>query len=267
MARFEVVETSKIIVGERRRAVNDGYVAQIADSISKVGLLNPITVRRTPPNTKPYLPWTLVAGAHRLDAMKFNGVDTIEAIVIEATRVEAEQMEIEENLIRNDLSALDRGVFVVRWKELWEKEHGPVKVGRRQQTDETVSKPLFHEQAAERIGLSRRTVELAQFIGSRLAPELRLIVKGTKVADNQSLLKKLAGMPPARQRIIAKALADEPDIKRAIELTDMNAAAKKKRSRQTILFGRLVSTWGRCDKKTRQQFRDFLAGLPADLVA
>src|SRR5690606_26717480 len=54
----------------------------------------------------------LVAGGHRLTAARINGWATIRAQLVSADPAERALIEISDNLIRTDLSALDRAFFV-----------------------------------------------------------------------------------------------------------------------------------------------------------
>ncbi len=58
------IQIFQINVNDGRRKVDLKAVQRLADSISQVGLLNPITVDRE---------YTLIAGLHRLEAVKMLG--------------------------------------------------------------------------------------------------------------------------------------------------------------------------------------------------
>lgn len=259
MAEFKTIPLDKIVVPERLRAVEEDHAFMISQSIGRVGLLNPVTVRATPRAERPY---TLVAGAHRVRATELAGKREIDTIIVKADKLDGQMVEIEENIFRNDLSALDRAIFVQRYRELWEEKHGQIKRGNPELTNsanvaelaEETAQGHFFRRVSERMGLSRRGVEYAQFIGQKLSPELRARLRGTPDADNQSLLIKLARLEPARQATVAQAYRDEPDIKRALDLTDPNAKAKASTTAQQDLLSRLISTWSRADQKTRAKF-------------
>jgi ParB family chromosome partitioning protein len=260
MAEFKTIAINDIIVPERLRAVEEDHALAIQASIVEHGLINPITVRRTPPATKPFKPYTLVTGAHRRRAVELNGEPTIEAMVVEADKVDALLLEITENLIRNELSALDRAVFVNTYRAEWESKYGKVAKGRPGNSVNITeliaeeAKAGFSAHTAERLGLSVSAIEKAQFIGKALSPDLRRRLRGTPVADNQSQLIKLAKLQPERQANVARALDLGHDVPAALEHTDPDAKAKAEVSEQDVLFSRLVSTWSRTDEKTRARF-------------
>jgi len=127
MAEFRTIEIAEIVVPERIRPVDEEHAKVIAASIASEGLLNPITVRQTP-NAKGGK-YTLVAGAHRLRAVEMIGDDTIDAIIVKADKDAALLLEVAENLFRNELSVIDRALFVQTYRELWEAQHGEIKPG------------------------------------------------------------------------------------------------------------------------------------------
>ena len=88
------IAINKITVGQGRRAVVPEKVRDLAESIKVLGLLNPITVT---PNHK------LIAGLHRLEAVKMMSWDEVDVNVLDLDSLVAELAEIDENLIRNDL--------------------------------------------------------------------------------------------------------------------------------------------------------------------
>lgn len=264
MAEFQTIVLTDIIVPERLRAVEEDHALAIQASIVEHGQINPITVRRTPPATKPFKPYTLIAGAHRMRAIELLGLWEIEAVVLDADREEAQLLEISENLFRNELSALDRAMFVLTYREVWERKHGKIRRGG-DQTAKLAESPLdqianeaeqgFSVHVAEKLGVSKRAVERWQTLGQKLDPALRQKLRGTAEADNQSLLLKLARMEPARQRKVATAIEQGQAIPTAIELTDTAAKAKATKSEQEELFDRLVATWARADEQTKARFR------------
>ena len=92
------IEIELIKIDERKRPVSMQRAAELAHSISEIGLLNPVTVRQ---NNGFY---HLVAGAHRLEACKILQWKTIPASLFEGDDLDAELAEIDENLRRNELT-------------------------------------------------------------------------------------------------------------------------------------------------------------------
>jgi ParB family transcriptional regulator, chromosome partitioning protein len=109
----------------RMRVLRPELVAELVASISAQGLLQPIVMR--PRASAGYY---LVAGRHRLEAMRKLGRDTIEAkIVKDLDAEEAQLAEIDENLIRGDLGPSERAVHHAVRKALYERTFPQTKRG------------------------------------------------------------------------------------------------------------------------------------------
>ena len=128
--RVAEVSIDAIQVIDRLRASDSGKVASLADSIKKLGLMNPISIR---PDNR------LIAGLHRLEACKLLGWSTIPAIIqdyhaihaADVAELYAELAEIDENLIRNDLTELQQGLQHARRKAVYEKLHPETRQGSK----------------------------------------------------------------------------------------------------------------------------------------
>ncbi len=285
MTEIKSIAIADIHVPPRLREVEEDHALAIQASIVEHGLLNPVTVRRTPAKGKGMTPYTLVAGAHRLRAVELLGETEIDAVVVAADGDEAVLIEIVENLFRNDLSVLDRAQFVATYREVWERKYGQVKRGNpnwdklsqlpknndlagsggkktnlvQLLADEAAAG--FSAHVADRLGVTPRTVRRLNTIAQKLHPDIRTAVRGTAVADNQSQLLKLARMAPNTQAGAAAAFAATGDIRLAFD-----AAALRPRVKPTLqqeIFGRLLSTWGRANAETKA---DFLRVIGAAIV-
>ena len=87
-----VVNRADIIVGDRLRALDRQSVERLKESISRIGLRTPISVRTGEQG------WTLVAGRHRLEACIELGMDEIPVVAETGSEFEARLWEIAENL-------------------------------------------------------------------------------------------------------------------------------------------------------------------------
>ena len=113
---------SKIHVGKRRRLLNEVAVANITNSVRELGgIQNGITLRKgslvVDGVTYDSVP-ILVAGLHRLEAVRRLGHADIPCRYIDCDEIDAELIEITENLHRNDLNALERAEQVAEWDRL-----------------------------------------------------------------------------------------------------------------------------------------------------
>ncbi|WP_273724637.1 ParB/RepB/Spo0J family partition protein [Bartonella sp. AU18XJBT] len=277
MAQFQKFALDVIVVPERIRPVDDEHAKALAQSMAREGLMNPITVRHTP-NAKEGN-YTLIAGAHRLRAAELLGYSKINAVVVQADKDNAALLEVAENLFRNELSVIDRALFVQTYRELWEKKYGEIQRGGdhgNQYTKDKVAKvqvaPLpndgdlngkgtvlsFAEHVADRIGFSQDVVKRLNCIAQHLQPELRSVLRGTALADNQAQLLNLAEMEPVSQRRVAIALQQvEGDLRRAVDLVN-GVNTPPQINEQERIFAQLLGVWQRADAQTRARFYDYL---------
>ena len=81
-----------------RKSFNTEALAQLSDSISANGVLQPILVRR---NGERY---EIIAGERRFRASKMAGLNTVPVVIIDATDFESAKFALIENLQREDLN-------------------------------------------------------------------------------------------------------------------------------------------------------------------
>ncbi|OCP17466.1 MULTISPECIES: ParB N-terminal domain-containing protein [unclassified Ensifer] len=253
---------SSILVADRARPVDLEHAAAIAGSMVDRGLINPITVRATPAAQGGKTPYTLVAGGHRLEAARMNGWEEIEAIVVSADAAEAQLIEISENLFRNDLSALDRAIFVMKFREIYEDKHGKIERGGDRKSKDNDCPLIFapgkelSERVQERLGIGASTYKNVTRIGQKLHPMLRNSLRGTEYENDQKQLLKLAGLPEAEQTGIAAALKFEPDLKKVM---GMDKPAKPAAPEdQASILKKLIAAWEKASDETRNEFLEHM---------
>lgn len=212
-----------IEIGERHRALVPGKVAAIKASIAELGLRTPITVSAHRDGDD----WTfrLVAGAHRMEALRQLGEEFIEAHVMEGSEDDAELWEIDENFARAELTDAQRAEHHVRREEIL-KRKGLVSSGRGGDQSEKSSLRSYASQASETLGVTKRTVEKDLARGKKIVPEVLAEVTGTDL-DKGVVLDELARTPAALQparldEIRARREAEKVnrEFNRTIALTD-----------------------------------------------
>jgi ParB family transcriptional regulator, chromosome partitioning protein len=199
-----MLDPALIVVGERLRAVDADYVALLAESIRERGLDQPIRV--TAADEAGF--HRLIAGAHRLAACQMLGMPDIPAIPFSGTEMEAKLAEIEENLIRRELSEMDRAVFLAEHKTLWDALHPETRGGdqRKKQKSQVGTfaehrlTSRFTAAVAKKLGWSKTVVYRALARHEALSPAIRARIAGTWLADNGSALDALIGPKDARIR-------------------------------------------------------------------
>ncbi|MDG3580381.1 ParB N-terminal domain-containing protein [Rhizobium sp. YJ-22] len=225
MAEHLSIPLAKIHVGDRVRPIDEEEAQIIAVSLTERGLINPITVRKAPAANGGKTPFILVAGGNRLRAAQINGWDEIDAVVVQADAEEAQLIELSENLYRNELSALDRAVFVMKYREIWEEKHGKINPNGGRPKKQDHDDPVFcaglelSKRVQDRLGFGPASYKRVSRIGQNLRPELRALLRGTATADDQSQLLKLVKMSAEDQLRIAAALKEGADLKQVLSWT------------------------------------------------
>jgi ParB family chromosome partitioning protein len=228
--KLEMVLVADIIVMAPRRHVSASTVQTLAESIDKIGLLNPIIVREEASSDS----LLLVCGLHRLEAFRELQRDRIPAFILTAstTEIEARMTELAENLHRVELTELERAEQIHEWREL-------AKVRK-------LSAPSNHQPAgsgaretARELGVDEKTVRNASRIAS-IIPEAKEAARNEGIEDNQSKLLQVAAAPRMQQvatvRKLAAAKSSPTEIVNGavvrVEKSERQEAASR-RSRQT----------------------------------
>jgi ParB-like chromosome segregation protein Spo0J len=196
-----------ISVGVRHRPVNDDAVDRLVESISRIGLLTPITVH-TPDDGRTV--W-LVAGHHRLAAMKRLGWEMVDVFVFYGDDIEIELREIAENLHREDLTVLERSDHTARWIELKDVK--------------TVSGQVAPKPNGGRPegGLSAATRELGVE-----RTEARRAIKVASLSDDAKAAAVEHGLDDNQSALLAAARESDPD-KQVAKIAERAAKPKPKR--------------------------------------
>ena len=199
------IPISQIKVSEGRREADQEAVQELMDSISRVGLLNPITVDQE---------YTLIAGLHRLEAAKLLGWSEIECTVSSLEGLLAELAEVDENVVRKGLSAVEYSDLLLRRKEIYEMLHPEIKHGGDRKSEKIKiakcnldpAKP-FIQDTAEKLGVHPTTVARQIQTAKNLTAEAKDIIRdtGTKITKKDAL--KLSRLKPEQQKEAASRLA------------------------------------------------------------
>ena len=196
--RTLLIPINEITVSPGRRDAAPGDVKELADSILEVGLINPIMVDQT---------YTLIAGLHRLEAMKLLGRTEIECTVSELDGLQVALAEIDENFVRKDLSDDEFRELLLRRKEIYESLHPETKRGgdrsKRTKCPFDTAKS-FADDTAEKWGVDPRTVRREIQTAKNLTSEAKEIIKGAKVTKSDAL--KLSRLAPEQQTEAASRL-------------------------------------------------------------
>lgn len=241
---MNLVRISDISVPPGRRPLRD--IKALASSMEEIGLLNPITVTEDK---------TLVAGLHRLEAAKSLSWREIECTVIDLDELGAALAEIDENLIRNELTELEKADLLKRRKELTEALHPETKRGvagahasNKAQGKEhaTVVSTVasFVKDTAAKTGLSESTIRQSVQIAASIPEEVKEDLRGTPVADRKTDLLDLSRRTPEAQRSIVKEIKAgvAKTVKEACKAAGIEPLPSPKKAReQAIASGHPVA--------------------------
>lgn len=198
------IKIDEIKIINRKR--NAGDVTQLSASINELGLLQPITVTSD---------FKLVAGLHRLTACKLLGWSEIEVNVVDYNSdILSELAEIDENLIRNELTVIEKSIQTSRRKEIYEIMHPNTVHGKQQnrQNQYTINNvesrqngdspknktESFVEQTAKATNESTRNIERNTRRGKILKP-LQDLINGSRFEDNKKELDELVKIADAKK--------------------------------------------------------------------
>lgn len=189
-----IIKIEGIQVKPGRRSIDRIKVQELADSIKAIGMLNPITVKPD---------FTLIAGAHRLEAARLLGWAEVEVNVSHVSDAQAELAEIDENLMRNELHYIDRGNAINRRDELL-TEAGLRAKPHRPDKGEINSPLITTTEIASQIGISKRTMLQEKQIARDALPEVQQAIKSADLPKNDAI--KIARLEPNRQMQVATKL-------------------------------------------------------------
>lgn len=201
------IQIDKIKVNPGRREALPKHIEELAKSIAEIGLLNPITVDHD---------FTLIAGLHRLEAVKGLGWTEIECTVSSLEGLQAELAEIDENFVRRGLPTIEFGELLLRRKEIYETLHpetiqtnlgGPYRGNQHQEVSDKLSltSKSFAQDTADKLGVVRRTVERQIQAAKNLTPEAKEILRYVDVSRESAL--KISRLAPEEQKEVAGLLA------------------------------------------------------------
>jgi ParB family chromosome partitioning protein len=261
------IPISSVELGRRLRDVSEGQVEALMSSIADVGLLNPITVhpRKIIRAGVAEDGFGVVAGAHRLEAVRRLGFAEIDAQIVDLGELERQIAECDENLCGASLTPAERALFTKRRKEAYEALHpetanGAAGRGRgkvRKDCEANEPAPRFTADTAARTGASERKVQLDAERGEKVSLAALAMVKGTEL-DTGVFLDKLKKVKDENQCAYVQRELDRlkepkpkpkapapyaPDPQDDYSVTERQVTA-------------LMNAWNKAGKEAREAFLD-----------
>lgn len=261
----------RVRVGKRLRQVDPDWATQIGLSMRARGQDTPIWVG--PADAEGV--HTLIAGGHRVEGATLAGLPTIKALVFEGNELQRRLLEIDENLLRRELTELDRAVFLAERRAVYESlhpetAHGKAPKGPKGKVEENfhfVPRPeSFAAEAAKKLGVSDRQVR-TYLKRAEIDPRARELLAGTRWADHGATLDALVKQPPPMQVKVATALSrgENPARTFADALAEFEARRAPVENVDDLQFRRLLNLWkpSHTGAKAREMFLRHLAQEPA----
>lgn len=177
-----------------RKSFSQQSLEELSNSIKEIGLIQPITVRRTGVNS-----YELIAGERRLRASKMAGLEVIPAIIVFGDERDSAIMAMIENLQREDLHYLEeaRGYSALIQDHGLTQEELAKKIGRSQSTIANKIRLLrLSDQIKEKLIQNDLTERHARCLLRLPEEELRfkalekIIEKNYNVKDSELLVER-----------------------------------------------------------------------------
>ncbi len=184
--------------GQARTIFDEAALLELADSIGRHGILQPITVRRKPNGF-----YEIIAGERRWRASKIAGLNEIPALIIEADDMRASELSLIENLQRENLNPAEeaRGYRDLIERFGFTQEEAAERVGKSRASVANILRILklpesvlsLVEDSSLSYGHARTLIPLTQVFDEKTIEEQAkyVISNGLSVRQTEQLVKKL----------------------------------------------------------------------------
>jgi ParB-like chromosome segregation protein Spo0J len=206
--RFDIFAPDDIVVGVRLRPLDADRVTALAESIGKIGLRHPVSIRLVDGEA------VLIAGQHRVEACRIAGIQFVECAIFDGDEADAKLWEISENLHRAELTEEERRQHIAEWVRITADKvlHGATpSAGGVQPRDKAISK------AAKELGINKSTVSRA--------------VAAESLSDEVKTAANDAGLGTVKRAEISREPSAEKQL--AFIKREKETAAAAKRNRET----------------------------------
>lgn len=174
-----------------RRDFSPEALADLASSIREVGIVQPLSLRKTGPAS-----YQIIAGERRYRAAKLAGLTTVPAYIRTATDTELTEMALIENIQREDLNAIE---IALTFRKLMDQYS------------------MTQERLSERIGKKRATI--ANFLRLlKLPADVQLGLRNRKIDMGHARALLSIDDPHDQLKLYKKILAEELSVRRVEQL-------------------------------------------------
>lgn len=187
----EMIAPERILIGKRLRPLDPAKVSDLMDSIATFGLQTPISVWASSSDEI-----HLVAGHHRLEAVKSLGLIEIPCALVDMDERDRRLWEIAENLHRSELTVQERSEHIAEWVRL--TAEGKFHAAQVEPHRKAGQQPGGINAATRELGIDRNEAQRAVKIAS-MTDEAKAAAKAAGLDDTQSALLEIAKEAPERQ--------------------------------------------------------------------
>ncbi len=174
-----------------RRTFDEEALAELATSIRELGIIQPLSLRKTGPDE-----YQIIAGERRFRAAKLAGLQSVPAYIRTANDAELTEMALIENIQREDLNAIE---IALTFKKLIEQYQ------------------LTQEKLSERIGKKRATI--ANFLRLlRLPAEVQLGLRDKRLDMGHARTLLTLDDPKLQLKLYGEILEQGLSVRRVEEL-------------------------------------------------
>ncbi len=174
-----------------RRTFDEDALAELATSISELGIIQPLSLRKVGPDE-----YQIIAGERRFRAAKMAGLTSVPAYIRTANDAELTEMALIENIQREDLNAIE---IALTFKKLIEQYE------------------LTQEKLSERIGKKRATI--ANFLRLlKLPAEVQLGLRDKRLDMGHARALLTLDNPKLQLKLYGKILEQGLSVRRVEEL-------------------------------------------------
>lgn len=257
------IPISDIYTGPRLRGVDRAWVSLLAASFKEQGQRQPIEVRKlkvTEAMECGGKHYALIAGAHRMEGLEEAGIEKAFAVVKTANQIQAKLLEIDENLCRRELSPLDRATFLAERKEVYEQLHPETKHGGDRVSEQSEARfglVSFTQETAEKLGLTARSIEIAVARYRLIAPDVRVQLATTWVADSGRQLDLLAKLGPDDQRKVAQIVLQGGETRSVADIIKVVKGTPPPKARDD--YSAFLAVWKRASTADRSKIVEYLS--------
>lgn len=194
------LENISVNPDQPRRTFDEESLEELAASISQLGIIQPLSLRKTGPDS-----YQIIAGERRFRAAKKAGLKSVPAYIRTANDAELTEMALIENIQREDLNAIE---IALTFRKLIDQYN------------------LTQERLSERIGKKRATI--ANFLRLlKLPAEVQLGLRDRRVDMGHARALLSISNPAIQLKLYNEILRDGLSVRRVEELAKQYQSAEE----------------------------------------